>query len=653
MLTPRVMLDRGEMVAMRMPPRELVVRNEKGVPIIDDVHRGQALNDRILPLARRGPDGAVLPRDFEFEQRITIHKPIGYFWLIAGLGRLGVPVSVASARMTSSVPAVLTVLIVYLLGARLFSRRAGLIAAVALATSVHFIWIARVATMDMVITFLMTATLALFHIARTSRHRVSACLLMYLAVAAAVLIKGPGYLGIAALTVLVCLVVEYYVIRRSGGLWRHLWGELRRLQVAAGLVIVAALALPWYVAIHFQTGGQWTEVMFLRHHLARFGVYEYGKEFEEKTSPFYYLYKMWPLLFPWVLFLPGAIVEVFRKRSRDVLAGSLFLLAWFGFMLLFFSVMQFRKDEYLIPAYPAIMLLVGLLLDRYLPRGRAVRLDRATDLSLDRAIRGAYLLMAACAAGVVAFSAALHWEATVRLVGRFDDNRNTAAALHAAHRFVRDHGWAVFAYAGVAGVLLGVALWAQFTRRVRLALGVVAVNAGLVAFSTIRILMERVNLHRSQIAFARVVERNARPATANRPGDPIVLFGIESHELVYRLDEDGRTLHAAPGAWEMYDLWPLGRSGRPSPTTAPDRPVDTPHPDSLNVIIAQCRWWAGQGRTPYLVTDDHGREYLQRSPEWQALFPEVVSPDQVGSEYPSHRTPLWLFRFEPPGSRRD
>ncbi len=640
-LTPRVMLERDEFVAMRMPYKELEITDDQGVPIIDDSIRGRALADQLVDHVPVDNAGRLQPKSYELKRRITIHKPVGYYWLIAGLGKLGVPMNLMTARLTSALSALGTVLLVYLLGSMMFSRRAGLIAAAALATSVHFIWIARVAKLDMVLTFLLTAIFLLFYIAIKTRHHFWTSLGMYVLLAAAVLLKGPGYLGVPVLVMLLYVGVDWLFVDRSEGLFRRYWNAMRKLYVGPGVLVFLGLAVPWYVMIHVETGGQWSDVMFLRHHLSRFGLYEYGKEFEEKTSWWYYLWTMWPMLFPWIIFLPGALVEAFRKRSRHLLGHNLFLLVWFVFMLVFFSMMSFRKDEYLMPAYPAIMLLVGMMLDRYLTaRAGAKQAGRAdSDVHLHRAIGGAYVFIAVGALVVLAFAFLLTWKGAIGFYERYDDNKNSLTHMRAVQQFVSEQGWVLFAVGGALMALVGGALWAHFRRRGQLALALLAVGAGVVTVTSIRVLMDRIDDYRSQRVFAERITELADPAgvSAGEPGDPIVLLGYEDHELVYWLDELGRRRYGNRQAWQTYLFWPI-----PHPGVASD-------PQRLDVMVGQfLDWKYSLGSDVYIVCTQ--RDLDRRRWMEAGIFEKVVAPDDpaLGAAYTDHRARLVLLRFAPP-----
>ncbi len=136
-------------------------------------------------------------------------------------------------------------------------------------------------------------------------------------------------------------------------------GEMHLL---VGLGIVAAVALPWYLAVGVRTNGVWLQGFFLDHNLGRALL---PKE-NHSGFPFFQLYQLVALhigCFPWSAFLPVAIYrlkERFEERApwRD---SDRLLTCWCGVWFVVFSLVSTRLPNYLLPMYPA----VALLLARY------------------------------------------------------------------------------------------------------------------------------------------------------------------------------------------------------------------------------------------------------------------------------------------------
>src|SRR5262249_9611681 len=162
------------------------------------------------------------------------NKPVLSYWVVAGLYRVfGVSVTVERAGIAAGAVGIL--LAAFLIGRALGSARTGALASLMLVTAPRFVMHSRRIFIDVWVTCFMSAALAAFVMAERHPDRRRRYLtLMYIAIGLGVLTKGPVALAFPAVVGVTWLVVE----RRLG--------ELRRLMIGPGLVIVAAIVLPWY-----------------------------------------------------------------------------------------------------------------------------------------------------------------------------------------------------------------------------------------------------------------------------------------------------------------------------------------------------------------------------------------------------------------------
>ena len=65
---------------------------------------------------------------------------------------------------------------------------------------------------------------------------------------------------------------------------------------------------------------------------------------------------------PWTLFIP-AVFLTGLKRGIEKRKEFLFLVVWFIFVFLFFTLSKGKKDNYILPLYPAAAMMVGVLWD--------------------------------------------------------------------------------------------------------------------------------------------------------------------------------------------------------------------------------------------------------------------------------------------------
>ena len=119
------------------------------------------------------------------------------------------------------------------------------------------------------------------------------------------------------------------------------------------LLLLLAIALPWYVAILLKEGRGFVEGFFLKHNVSRFS----GPISGHGGSLLYY--------FPVVLLLSlpfTALLVPVAQRIRDVWRDDLqtYLLLWFAFVFVFFSLSGTKLPHYLLYGYTGLVLLMAL-----------------------------------------------------------------------------------------------------------------------------------------------------------------------------------------------------------------------------------------------------------------------------------------------------
>ncbi|MBN1345119.1 MAG: glycosyltransferase family 39 protein [Phycisphaerae bacterium] len=514
------------------------------------------------------------PIELRYDYVPQIHKPVFFYWLVAAGYTLGVPMEgpwmAFSIRCFSTVPAILLLPVVYLFGCLLYDRLAGLIAAVSLATCVEYFWLARVAKMDMTLTFMLGVAFLLWYLGHRGIRPLACNLGVYVLLGCAALMKSLAYFLLPGLIVLIYLAIEG--IGEHG--WRGglrqwpaaIWRTMRRMHFLAGVVIVLAIWLPWHVLIHIETDGQFTREMFLRHNLSRAGIMDYGKEFEAKTNALFYFGRLVADMLPWWIMLPGAMIHVFRPRCRAFWRQGAWLMAWMLAWMAFFSYLSFRKEEYILPMYPAAALLIGKMLADLIraPAGghiswrtfadatkvglawligrRAAASDPDSsvegDLHLTIAVRMAAVAMA-LAAVVIGIGALLMMSEGVRdFMFAFPDadepwigtNEHDRTAFSALAVFMRGHIIATCVYIlAVAGAMV-IAAAMVFKRRCGVAVALWAGTMAVALLPMVHVFQDRtLDPLRSQRALAsRLGEVIAETGEDTR----LILFGAEDHELV-------------------------------------------------------------------------------------------------------------------------
>jgi 4-amino-4-deoxy-L-arabinose transferase-like glycosyltransferase len=274
-----------------------------------------------------------------------------------------------SARLPLALYTLLLLLLVYALGARCYSdAMAGFYAALVLATSFGLFIFTRILIPDAMVCLWLTLAMLCFWRSLEQPTRANAAAF---AVACALGVLTKGLIGV----VFPLLIVSVYL-----AMTRNL-AHLRRWHSLLGALIFFAIAAPWHVAAGMAnpteghpgalpTPGNvhgWYWFYFVNEHLLRYLNRRIPRDYD--TVPlalFWGLLLVWML--PWSAFLGQALCRVplrrwWRSLSRDVpLNGAeparLLLFVWAAVPMLFFSFST-RQEYYVLPAMPALALLVG------------------------------------------------------------------------------------------------------------------------------------------------------------------------------------------------------------------------------------------------------------------------------------------------------
>ena len=313
-----------------------------------------------------------------FNGRMFPEKPPLMFWsMMAGYGICGV--NEWGARLFSAVFGVATALAAFHLGRILFNVRVGLWTGLITATTVIFTVSARAATVDSALTFVTTAAFLFFAMARTSRQNegvtkfgLGYAVAMYACIGAAVLAKGPvGML-------LPLAAMGFFLLVADG--WRNVGRSTLWMRPITAVVVILAVALPWYVWVGVRTDGEWLRKFFIEFNLRPFKepILTHGdtgsltKILAVLVSILYYFYHVPAILvgfFPWSVFLGPTLVDVLQLRKKTISAagrdGYLLAICWFSVWFVFWSVCKTKLPHYLMPAYPALALLVACFVDRW------------------------------------------------------------------------------------------------------------------------------------------------------------------------------------------------------------------------------------------------------------------------------------------------
>jgi 4-amino-4-deoxy-L-arabinose transferase-like glycosyltransferase len=269
-------------------------------------------------------------------------KPPLFHWIAAGASRIVGATDIA-VRMPSALAAWLVLLLVYGVGVAAGGRVTAWLAVGALGGMHTFFESASEARVDMLFTAGVTCALVAF--LRWERHgdawARTAC---YVAVAAAVLTKGPAGAVLPGL-----VIVAFLARERRLDLLRALWAPRLAAGVALGVV-------GWYALATWVGGTDFLARQIFHENLDRFvGRGVFGMH--GGRSRLAMVENLATDLLPWNLVLVFAAVAWWRGARAD--ATGRFLHTWWMVILAFFTAAYGKRGVYLLPLYPAIALLAG------------------------------------------------------------------------------------------------------------------------------------------------------------------------------------------------------------------------------------------------------------------------------------------------------
>ena len=268
-------------------------------------------------------------------------KPPLQYWATAGFFELfGEKDWVA--RLWTALGALGGMALAFFAGKRLFSPQAGALGAMVLAGCPLYAVLGQVNTLDMALSFFLSAAIFAFALERYY--------LFWGACALAVLSKG--LIGI----VLPAGAIGLYVLIR----WD--WGLLRRMRILPGLLIFFLIAAPWFILVSL-ANPEFAHFFFVQEHFQRFTTKIHGR-----YQPFWYFLPILAFgIAPWILPLFASMGKSLKSGERNF-NSPLFLGLWIAVVFVFFSISDSKLPSYILPLFPALAVLIGAGLAAGQPR---------------------------------------------------------------------------------------------------------------------------------------------------------------------------------------------------------------------------------------------------------------------------------------------
>ncbi|MBI5438295.1 MAG: glycosyltransferase family 39 protein [Nitrosomonadales bacterium] len=261
-----------------------------------------------------------------------------------------------TSRLWTGLTGFAGILLVWFAGLRLFGRETAGYAALLLSSSLLYVMMGHINTLDMGVTFFLTLGIAGLSLSeqeygslqnrreqaiKASRNWM---LVAWAALALAVLSKGLMGLVLPGAALFI-----YCIVQRD-------FSVLKRMHWLPGLAVFLAITVPWFLLV-MKANPEFFERFFIYEHYTRFTTKDLGR-----YQPWYYFI---PILLagalPWTVLMFDAMWRTLRSRKPPdtIFDAQRFLLIWAVFIYVFFSISGSKLPSYLLPMLPALALLMG------------------------------------------------------------------------------------------------------------------------------------------------------------------------------------------------------------------------------------------------------------------------------------------------------
>ncbi len=289
-----------------------------------------------------------------YNGQLRIEKTPLNYWLVALAGKLIGRIDEFGARVPSVVCAILSTLAILYFVKQWLGFRTAMLSALIWSTSLGFVRYGRSARPEMSLTCFVTIAFLAFYSAIHAagrKRQVAYMLIFWVSFGVAMIAKGP-----APLPLILVPLFFYFLIFKE-------WKTVPKLLPIAGVVIFLLIVLAWPTLLAnrlAQAGGETDTMAFWkREFVDRF----FGGYGGSSKPSYYYLHVMLQFMLPWSVFLPMALAAPFYKIWDEKQKTMMFLWLWFAGGVVIMSLSSGKRMHYILPAMPAMAILVGILFE--------------------------------------------------------------------------------------------------------------------------------------------------------------------------------------------------------------------------------------------------------------------------------------------------
>lgn len=310
--------------------------------------------------------------------------PLPFLLYALMLAANGGDVSNWAVRLPSVLLGTAGVLATWRIGRRHLGERAGLLAALVLATSSQWMIDTPTAELNVMFSGWIALSLACWFLRPEGAMPWRRALAMWLLLAAAFFTKGP-----LAILVVVSVLAGECVVRRS-------FAPLREARLWQGLLLNGILIAAWLLAQRAEAGSAFVEKQVVGQTVDRF------VQGDHEAPPWYYVPRLFAsIMCPWAILLVPAGFRWWREWKNVSPFSRTALLGWIGLPFAVLSLASGKRETYMLPLLPGFALIVGSFLDGLLARGETVRTPVTRHFSRALASLAILCALLLCTAGIV------------------------------------------------------------------------------------------------------------------------------------------------------------------------------------------------------------------------------------------------------------
>lgn len=294
----------------------------------------------------------------KFQEDYRSKKPIGIYWLQAITINLLADVKqvtnfkyevlnddVWKYRIVSALAVLFSVLLLYLSGKKIITSKASFYSSLILAASLLVIAEAHIAKTDSILLFLSTIIfITLFkYYKQIGDKNIMNFMILWVSMGLSVLIKGPVLIVLFSSSIMLISLLGKNIR----------W--IKNTKPFLGILLVILISVPWFFFMPSEEQRNFLQESFFHDFLGKV------RSVQESHGGFpgYYLIGLLFFFFPFsIFFIP--LIHFLKISIRD--KNIVFLLCWILPTLIIMELIPTKLPHYILPIYPAIAVLMGLLL---------------------------------------------------------------------------------------------------------------------------------------------------------------------------------------------------------------------------------------------------------------------------------------------------